>query len=73
MTSTRTPRNRVARAGTIVVSRRSAISGRFSSQFGDLFTLFHVSLQELAQWQQTTSFPARAAWLRRVLVGAVNE
>ncbi|EYC35572.1 hypothetical protein Y032_1021g3413 [Ancylostoma ceylanicum] len=38
--STRTLRNRAARVGTVVGSRQSAISRRFSSQFDDLFTFF---------------------------------
>ncbi|EYB95713.1 hypothetical protein Y032_0156g3105 [Ancylostoma ceylanicum] len=40
MASTRTPGNRAARAGIVVVSRWSATSRRFSSQFDDLFTFF---------------------------------
>ncbi|EYC35525.1 hypothetical protein Y032_1035g3457 [Ancylostoma ceylanicum] len=45
--STTTPRNRAARAGINVVSRRSAISRRFSLRFGDVFPFFHVSSLEM--------------------------
>ncbi|EYC25658.1 hypothetical protein Y032_0011g1320 [Ancylostoma ceylanicum] len=41
--STTTPRNRAARTGIVVASRRSAIFRRFSTQFRYLFTFFHVS------------------------------
>ncbi|EYC00909.1 hypothetical protein Y032_0112g331 [Ancylostoma ceylanicum] len=45
---TRTLRNRAARAGIDHVSCQSGISRRFSSEFGDISTFFHVTWLEIA-------------------------
>ncbi|EYC25860.1 hypothetical protein Y032_0011g1429 [Ancylostoma ceylanicum] len=66
---TRTPRNRAALAGIVVVSRRSAISERFSYQFGDLSTSFMFRTRSSIMAANDIDSSARGAVARRACQG----